>query len=194
MSTNFFENQDAARRNTKRLVALFGLAVIAIASMLYLLAVLITGVEQAGPNTEQMVVSPLWWQPDLALGVAIATVVVVGGGSLYKIAQLRSGGSVVAEALGGALIPPGTPRRRRAQAAQHRGRNGHRVGHTRAARLPAGRRTGHQRIRGGLFARGCRHRCHAGLRSTAQPRRTPGGHRTRIQPHPQRRHGDSTSG
>ncbi|MBW1844457.1 MAG: M48 family metalloprotease [Deltaproteobacteria bacterium] len=108
MSTNFFENQDAARRNTKRLVALFGLAVIAIASMLYLLAVLITGVEQAGPNTEQMVVSPLWWQPDLALGVALATVVVVGGGSLYKIAQLRSGGSVVAEALGGALIPPGT--------------------------------------------------------------------------------------
>jgi Zn-dependent protease with chaperone function len=108
MSTNFFENQDAARRNTKRLVVLFGLAVIAIASMLYLLAVLITGVEQAGPNTEQMVVSPLWWQPDLALGVALATVVVVGGGSLYKIAQLRSGGSVVAEALGGALIPPGT--------------------------------------------------------------------------------------
>ena len=108
MSTNFFENQDAARRNTKRLVLLFCLAVVAIAGMLYLLAVLLTGVEQPDPNTGQMVISPLWWQPDLALGVAIATVIVVGGGSLYKIAQLRGGGAVVAEALGGALIPPGT--------------------------------------------------------------------------------------
>ncbi|MBW2542785.1 MAG: M48 family metallopeptidase [Deltaproteobacteria bacterium] len=108
MSTNFFENQDAARRNTRHLVLLFGLAVIAIASMLYLLAVLATGVEPASPHAEQMVISPQWWQPDLALGVAIATAIVVGGGSLYKIAQLRSGGSVVAEALGGTLIPAGT--------------------------------------------------------------------------------------
>ncbi len=108
MSTNFFENQDAARRNTKHLVLLFFLAVIAIAGMLYLLAVLLTGVEQPDPNTGQIAISPLWWQPDLAVGVAIGTLIVVGGGSLYKIAQLRSGGSVVAEALGGALIPPGT--------------------------------------------------------------------------------------
>ncbi|MFV1978967.1 MAG: M48 family metallopeptidase, partial [Myxococcota bacterium] len=108
MSTNFFENQDAARRNTKRLVFLFCLAVIAIAGMIYLLAVLLTGVEQPNPNTGQMVISPLWWQPDLALGVAIGTAIVVGGGSLYKIAQLRSGGAVVAEALGGVPIPPGT--------------------------------------------------------------------------------------
>ena len=108
MSTNFFENQDAARRNTKHLVLLFFLAAIALAGMLYLLAVLLTGVEQPDPNTGQIAISPLWWQPDLAAGVAIATIIVVGGGSLYKIAQLRSGGSVVAEALGGALIPPGT--------------------------------------------------------------------------------------
>jgi Zn-dependent protease with chaperone function len=108
MSTNFFENQDAARRNTKRLVLLFFLAVAAIAGMLYLLAVLLTGVEQPDPSTGQMAISPLWWQPDLALSVAIATVIVVGAGSLYKIAQLRSGGAAVAEALGGALIPPGT--------------------------------------------------------------------------------------
>ena len=108
MSTNFFENQDAARRNTKRLVLLFGLAVLAIAGMLYLLAVLLTGVEELDPNAAQMVISPQWWQPELAAGVAIATLIVVGGGSLYKIAQLRSGGAVVAAALGGTLIPPGT--------------------------------------------------------------------------------------
>jgi Zn-dependent protease with chaperone function len=108
MSTNFFENQDTARRNTKRLVVLFCLAVVAIAGMLYLLAVLLTGVERTDPITGQTLISPVWWQPDLAAGVAIATAIVVGGGSLYKIAQLRSGGSVVAEALGGALIPQAT--------------------------------------------------------------------------------------
>ena len=108
MSTNFFENQDAARRNTKRLVLLFCLAVVAIAGMLYLLAILLAGVESPDPRTGQTAISPLWWQPDLALGVAIATAVVVGGGSLYKIVQLKSGGSVVAEALGGSPIAPGT--------------------------------------------------------------------------------------
>jgi len=108
MSTNFFENQDTARRNTQRLVVLFCLAVLAIAGMLYLLAVLLTGVERIDPTTGQTLIEPLWWQPDLAAGVAIATAIVVGGGSLYKIAQLRGGGSVVAEALGGALIPQAT--------------------------------------------------------------------------------------
>jgi len=108
MATNFFANQDAARRNTKRLVLLFCLAVVAIAGMLYLLAVLVTGVERPDPYTDQMVISPLWWQPELAVGVAIATLVVVGGGSLYKIAQLRHGGAVVAEALGGTRISPAT--------------------------------------------------------------------------------------
>ncbi len=189
MSTNFFENQDAARRNTKRLVVLFGLAVIAIASMLYLLAVLITGVEQAGPNTEQMVVSPLWWQPDLALGVAIATVVVVGGGSLYKIAQLRSGGSVVAEALGGALIPPGTrdaDARRLLNVVEEMAI---------ASGIPAppvyllGDEQGINAFAAGFspgdavigVTRGCVQQL---SRDELQ-----GGHRTRIQPHPQRRHG-----
>ncbi len=108
MATNFFENQDAARRNTKRLVLLFCLAVIAIAAMLYLLAVLLTGAERPDPYSGQTAISRLWWQPELAVGVAIATVIVVGGGSLYKIARLRSGGAVVAGALGGSLVPQGT--------------------------------------------------------------------------------------
>ena len=85
MSTNFFENQDTARRNTKRLVVLFCLAVLAIAGMLYLLAVLLTGVERTDPITGQTLISPVWWQPDLAAGVAFATAIVVGGGSLYML-------------------------------------------------------------------------------------------------------------
>ena len=40
--------------------------------------------------------------------VAIGVLVLVGGGSLYKIAQLRGGGRVVAEQLGGRLLHPDT--------------------------------------------------------------------------------------
>ncbi len=50
MSTRFFENQDAARRSTKRLVVLFGLAVLAITGMLYLLAVVLS-CAQPDPRT-----------------------------------------------------------------------------------------------------------------------------------------------
>ncbi len=49
MSTRFFENQDAARRSTRRLVGLFGLAVVAITGMLYVLAVALSGVQR--PDT-----------------------------------------------------------------------------------------------------------------------------------------------
>ncbi len=108
MSTDFFANQETARRSTKRLVLLFCLAVVAITGTLYLLAVFIAGFERLDANTGDLVMSSSWWQPDLFVGVVIATFLVVGGGSLYKIAQLRSGGAAVAEALGGARIPPGT--------------------------------------------------------------------------------------
>ena len=108
MSTRFFEHQDAARRNTKRLVFLFGLAVVAITALLYALAVVLSGVGQPDPYTGEVAIVLRWWQPDLLVGVVLATFVVVAGGSLYKISQLRGGGAVVAEALGGTLISSDT--------------------------------------------------------------------------------------
>jgi Zn-dependent protease with chaperone function len=103
MSTSFFENQDAARRNTTWLVALFGLAVVAIDAMLYLLAAMVTG-RQINHLTGQAELVLNWWQPELLLQVSAVTLAVVGLGSLYKISQLRGGGRVVAESLGGTLI------------------------------------------------------------------------------------------
>ena len=103
MATNFFESQEAARRNTGRLVVLFGLAVIAIALTVYALAVGLMayqGQDRAGA----ILVDPNWWDPELLGVVAIAVLVLVGGGSLYKISQLRGGGRVVAEQLGGRLL------------------------------------------------------------------------------------------
>ncbi len=107
MATDFFESQDAARRKTGRLVILFGLAVVAIAATLYALAVGLVGYRGQGP-TGQIVFDPQWWDPELIGVVAIGVLVLVGGGSLYKISQLRGGGQVVAEQLGGRLLHPDT--------------------------------------------------------------------------------------
>ncbi len=108
MSTRFFENQDAARRNTKWLVFLFCLAVVAIAALLYGLAVFLTGMQRPDAYGREVEIALQWWQPDLLVLVALGTLAVVAGGSLYKISQLRGGGSVVAEALGGTLVASDT--------------------------------------------------------------------------------------
>ena len=109
MSTHFFENQDAARRNTKWLVFLFCLAVVAIAALIYALAVVLTGMQQPDASGREVEIVLQWWQPDLLVAIGLATLAVVAAGSLYKIAQLRGGGSVVAESLGGTLIGSDTP-------------------------------------------------------------------------------------
>src|SRR5205807_6305809 len=48
------------------------------------------------------------WNPQLFLGVTTGTIAIVCFGSLYKIAELRSGGGAVARMLGGRLISPVT--------------------------------------------------------------------------------------
>lgn len=92
---NFFERQDEARRNTKKLIGLFVVAVIAI----------IVGVYAA-------VVGIMAWQggtfdpvrPGLAFVVVVGTLGLVGIGSAVKSASLRRGGHVVAENLGGTKL------------------------------------------------------------------------------------------
>jgi Zn-dependent protease with chaperone function len=108
VSTNFFDNQEAARRQTSRLVLLFGCAVVGIVALLYALAVALTGLPQTDEYGRVIAMSPEYWQPDLLIQVGLATLAVVSAGSLYKIAQLRGGGAVVAESLGGQLVPTDT--------------------------------------------------------------------------------------
>ncbi len=112
---NFFEHQDRARRRTGRLVALFAAAVVGIIALVYLLAVVLlpiaTGVTleggQPGLSPDEMGRLRLW-DPLVLAVVAGGVLLVVGSGSLYKVAQLRGGGSVVAEQLGGRLVSPET--------------------------------------------------------------------------------------
>ena len=107
MATDFFERQDVARRNTTRLVVLFALAVLAIIVSIDLLLAATMGYLGRDPLTGA-VDWTLAADPQLVLLAVVGTLVVVGGGSLYKVAQLRAGGHVIAEELGGRRLDPGT--------------------------------------------------------------------------------------
>ncbi len=110
MSTDFFQQQDTARRKTTMLVVLFLLAVAAIVLTLYLLVAVIFLAQQAHPSRGPAAGSGLaaFWDPAIFLGVALGTGLVIGLGSLYKTAQLASGGESVALMLGGRLVEPRT--------------------------------------------------------------------------------------
>jgi len=105
---DFFANQDKARKNTKMLVVYFVLAVAGIIAAVYIASLLIF----YGTQTQQPYGAPppplALWNPDLFLNVVLGTLAVVIIGSLYKTAALAKGGSAVAEALGGRLVPPNT--------------------------------------------------------------------------------------
>ena len=65
MSTQFFEHQDQARRNTSRLVFLFCLAALAIALSLYGIAAVAIGFRGTDRATQQLVFEIVWLDPEL---------------------------------------------------------------------------------------------------------------------------------
>lgn len=106
---NFFEHQDQARTQTKRLVFLFGLAVLALIAVTTLFTALLLHYTQGAaiPSTEQ---AHFWrnffdlldWQ--LLASVGAVVLLAVGLGSLYRLAQLSKGGDAVAQSLNGRLL------------------------------------------------------------------------------------------
>ena len=102
---DFFEQQDAARRRTGRLIAYFILAVVAMVVAIYFIVVIVLALVGAperpgGPNPYME--TP--FRPGLFGLVALGTIGVILLGSLYKTSQLASGGEAVALMMGGRLI------------------------------------------------------------------------------------------
>ena len=155
MATDFFDRQDHARRQTRQLVVMFGLSVAAIIVAIYLVVAVGTERRRAGAPGSSLrcsrtgpascrprsTVNRVSGNPELFLGVAVGTLLVVGLGSLYKISELSAGGETVALMLGGQGRRSANHRSGRT-AALERGRgNGPGLGHSRPAGLRAGQRT-----------------------------------------------------
>lgn len=104
---DFFERQDKARRNTKWLVLYFVLAVLLIVASVYFAALFLFQGAATYHHQGQPPVLTLW-NPKLLLFAAGGTLAVIACGSLVKTAQLSSGGSAVAESLGGRLVDSDT--------------------------------------------------------------------------------------
>jgi Zn-dependent protease with chaperone function len=102
---NFFQSQDNARRQTRYLILMFILAVIAIVAAVNLViaALIINLGNGAGTAT---LPDFNWIMNNLGLvaGISLATIGFISLSSLYKIASLSAGGGKVARSLGGTLI------------------------------------------------------------------------------------------
>lgn len=104
---NFFESQDRVRKKTTLLVVLFVLAVIALILMTNLLVMFVFGfIDSQQLRDGGSLVRQMDWQTFAAVGAGVSAVVLAG--SLYKIMALSAGGKIVAESLGGQLIPRNT--------------------------------------------------------------------------------------
>ncbi len=101
---NFFEAQDRARRSTLWLVLLFGIAVVGLILLTNLLVLYVLAYQQSGPLATDYGAALAQFRWDTLVLVALAVIVLVAGGSMFKILQLAGGGRVVAESLGGRVL------------------------------------------------------------------------------------------
>src|SRR5215475_7543032 len=174
MATNFFQQQDSARRKTIELVVYFVLAILILIALVYGLFLWL-GMDSAGAPVS-------WWQPELFLLAAAGVGLVVGGASVFKVAQLASGGQAVALMMGGKEIPGTTtdPRQKRLLNVVEE--------MALAAGVPVPPVYVLEEPGSRLRLGRCRGRRLPGRPQLLDPRRTAGRGGSRVQPHPQRRH------
>jgi Zn-dependent protease with chaperone function len=115
---DFFAAEQRAKKRTTRLLVLFGFAVAGTVAAGYVGTVLALranaarqsfrhgytsyGYEQASAGDEP------FFRPGLFAAVAVGTLAVIGGASLYKWSEFSGGGSAVAESVGGRRVDPHT--------------------------------------------------------------------------------------
>ncbi len=102
MATDFYERQAAARRSTAWLLGVFGLSVVVLVGVIFLIAWAAVSTAKQSDQLGDFNLADSQQLLQLPLGIAAPTLALVGGGSLYKVASLRAGGGHgVAEGLGG---------------------------------------------------------------------------------------------
>jgi len=102
---NFFEAQDSARRSTTLLVLLLVLAVVGLLVLSNLLVFEFLYFTQYSELTFSVDQLALVFDGDLSILISAAIIGFICLGSLYKLVQLSSGGSVIAQHLGGVIVP-----------------------------------------------------------------------------------------
>jgi Zn-dependent protease with chaperone function len=106
---NFFKRQDEARRASRRLVVLFGLAVVVVVASVDLVVFLLMRQGEAHahgympPLTEWLAV-----HPRMVVGTTLVVLAIIVLASVYKTMLLGGGGGVVARSLGGVRISADT--------------------------------------------------------------------------------------
>ncbi|HTD68003.1 MAG TPA: M48 family metallopeptidase [Candidatus Limnocylindria bacterium] len=109
---DFFTHQEAARKRTKLLLFYYALAVTLLVLATYAAAMAVFGFargkqdsrRQRAHYSERIVQTATFWNPQVFAASAICTLTIVGLGALWRLVQLRSGGSAVAEMLGGRRV------------------------------------------------------------------------------------------
>jgi len=102
---NFFEAQDSARRSTTVLVLLFILAIaclLVLSNYIVFIYMYLVEYSELAFSVAQL---KLVFDVELSIMLSSAILLFICLGSLYKLAQLSSGGSVIAQHLGGIIIP-----------------------------------------------------------------------------------------
>jgi Zn-dependent protease with chaperone function len=120
MAIDFFDRQDHARRQTIRLLVMFVLSVVVIILAIYLVVAVAAGDMESRPQHRAPPYGSVYaerpegppvatlWHPELFLAVTLGTIAVIALGSLYKIAELSSGGEAIALMMGGRAVNPQT--------------------------------------------------------------------------------------
>ncbi len=108
MATSFYQRQADAKKNTSKLVILFVTAVILIVGTLSAVTWYVT--ETFITPRSVLLANPAWYSRpsfEYSCYVGLGSAVLIFGGSLFKILELRGGGGkLVAESLGGKRISP----------------------------------------------------------------------------------------
>src|SRR5688500_7090650 len=106
---NFFARQDEARRASRRLVVLFGLAVLAVvAAVDFVVFMLMRQAEVRSLGYVPPLTDWLAAHPRLVVGTSLVGLAIISIASFYKTMVLGGGGGVVAQSLGGVRISADT--------------------------------------------------------------------------------------